>query len=206
VNHPYKPPQEGRLQRRASDHGTYLSSFRQVIQRHGLTMGLLAVLGLLLPASWGGLDSTLTPLFENPLRYLLAATGLSIFFHMYQRRKNPLVGSRHTLWLGYLLFISIVEELAFRLFLPNELSQVLPFIVAVIVSNALFAVIHFVTLRWHWWNCLFAFAGGLGFSHMLHQTGDLTLVIFAHWFFTFMNTPVPPAPRLTKQSANESPW
>jgi membrane protease YdiL (CAAX protease family) len=90
--------------------------------------------------------------------------------------------------------------------LPNELSKVLPFIVAVIVSNALFAVIHFVTLRWHWWNCLFAFAGGLGFSHMLHQTGDLTLVIFAHWFFTFMNTPVPPAPRLTKQPANESPW
>ena len=108
MNHPNKPPQEGRLQRRASDDGTYLSSFRQVVQRHGLTMGLLAALGLLLPASWESLYSTLTPLFEGPLRYLLAATGLSIFFHMYQRRKNPLVGSRHTLWLGYLLFISIV--------------------------------------------------------------------------------------------------
>jgi len=196
VNHPDGSPQQGRLQRRASENGTYISSFCQVIKRHGLTMGLLALLGLLLPNSWERLYNTMAPLFESPLKYLVAAAGLFVFFHVYQRRKNPQADSRHTVWLGYLLFISIVEEMAFRLFLPNELGQVLPFIVAVVLSNALFAAIHFITLRWHWWNCLFAFAGGLGFSHILHQHGDLTLVIFAHWFFTFMNTPEPPSSRL----------
>ena len=195
---------EGRLQRRASQSGTYINSFRQVIKRHGLTMGLLAVLGLLLSNSWDRLYTTLTPLLDSPLRYTVAAAGLFFFFRVYQRHKNPQADSRHALWLGYLLFISIVEELAFRLLLPNELGQALPVIVAVVLSNGLFAVIHFVTLRWHWWNCLFAFIGGLGFSHMLYQSGDLILVILAHWFLTFMNTPTPPSSRLVIHPAPKS--
>lgn len=196
MNYSNKSPAEGRLQRGASKrNGAYVNSFRQVVRRHGLTMGLLALFGLLLPNSWDRLNITLTPLFDSPLKYLAAAAGLLFLFHLYQRRKNPKTNSRYTLWLGYLLFISLAEEVAFRLFLPHELAQTMPLIVAVIVSNALFAVIHFITLRWHWWNCLFAFVGGLVFSHMLYQSGDLTLVILAHWFFTFINTPVPPSHR-----------
>ncbi|MEL0048622.1 MAG: CPBP family intramembrane glutamic endopeptidase [Gammaproteobacteria bacterium] len=195
MTNPDKTPHEGRLQRRASGSGGYVNSFRQVLKRHGLTMGSVALLGLFLPDAWDRLDAALTPLLHSPLKYIAAAGGLIIFFRLYQRRRNPQANSRHTLWLGYLLFISVVEEMAFRLFLPNELTQALPFFAAVVLSNALFAVIHYITLRWHWWNCLFVFAGGLGFSHMLYQSGDLAMVILAHWFFTFLNTPAPPSSR-----------
>ena len=40
---------------------------------------------------------------------------------------------------------------------------------------------------------VFAFVGGMGFAHMLASYQDLTAVILAHWFFTFLNTPTPPA-------------
>ena len=89
----------------------------------------------------------------------------------------------------YLLYISVVEKLTFRLLLPLAASSTVD-LSAVIISNLIFAI-HYVTLRWHLRNCLFVFIGGAGFSAPSHQ--DLTAVILAHWFFTFLNTPAPPA-------------
>ena len=190
-----KEPHGGRLQRTAGRDGTFINSFMQVCRRHGATMGCLALAGLFLPSAWDRLGAVFAPLFSSPINYLAAGAGLVVFFRFHQRRKTRESNWQNLLWLGYLLFISLVEEMAFRLFLPSELSAAVPFLAAVIISNALFALLHYFTLRWHWWNCLFTFAGGLGFSHTLHQSGDLALVILAHWFFTFMNTPLPPAPR-----------
>ena len=118
---------------------------------------------------------------------------LLAFFVYYQKRKGYRTSPRNNLWLVYLLYISVVEELTFRLLLPLVLADTVDFYLAVIISNLIFATIHYVTLRWHLRNCLFVFIGGMGFSHMLASHQDLTAVILAHWFFTFLNTPAPPA-------------
>ena len=44
------PIPAGRLQRAASSQETYISKFRQVLARHGLTMALIAIICLLLPS------------------------------------------------------------------------------------------------------------------------------------------------------------
>ena len=41
--------QEGRLQRKMSVGGVYVATFRQIIMRHGLIMGAVILLCLLLP-------------------------------------------------------------------------------------------------------------------------------------------------------------
>jgi hypothetical protein len=195
VNTANPPARQGRLQRQASANGTYIDSFRQVAKRHGITMGLMAVLGLMFLTSLQPLTTALGPFFETPQSYLAAALALVLFFVWYQRNRGHASHRRNLLWLGYLLFISVVEELAFRLILPLELSAIFPTTAAILLSNVIFAGLHYVTLRWHWWNCVVAFLGGLAFSHMLARSGDLTQVILAHWFFTFINTPMPPKRR-----------
>ncbi len=192
MDEPNQPYKGGRLQRAAGATTVHVGSFRQVIVRHGITMGLIASALLLLPSAAIQIQQTTANAFENPLRYLLAAMLLTLFFLYYQRRKGSKFNGRNMLWLGYLLYISVVEELAFRLLLPQAFSAGMMLPAAVILSNAIFAGIHYVTLRWRWQNCLFAFVGGLGFAHLLASHGNLTLVILAHWFFTFLNTPTPP--------------
>lgn len=156
-------------------------------------MALAAITCLLLPGALIQLGDVITPLLTTPLKYSAWAGVLFLFFVFFQSRRGYGLHKRHICWLGYLLFISIAEEIAFRLLLPFWLADSMSFIVAALLSNALFACIHYFTLRWHWWNCLFAFVGGMGFSQMLATTQDLTVVIFAHWLFTFLNTPVPPS-------------
>jgi len=52
-----------------------------------------------------------------------------------------------------------------------------------------------VTLRWKLINCVVAFIGGLGFSRLLVSTEDIAILILVHYFFTFLNTPLPPERR-----------
>jgi membrane protease YdiL (CAAX protease family) len=66
------------------------------------------------------------------------------------------------------------------------------FIAAIVLSNLLFAGLHYFTLRWKWQNCLFAFLGGVGLSRLLDNSGDLALVVLVHFVATFLNTPSPP--------------
>jgi membrane protease YdiL (CAAX protease family) len=92
----------------------------------------------------------------------------------------------------YLLYISIVEEIAFRLFLPAVIEPAAGFLSAIVLSNFLFALLHYFTLRWKWKNCVFVFLGGVGLSRLLENSGDLALLILVHFVATFLNTPSPP--------------
>jgi membrane protease YdiL (CAAX protease family) len=95
-----------------------------------------------------------------------------------------------------LLLISITEELTFRLILPSLLSAQFDGRVPHIMSNLLFAAIHYVTLRWRLRNCIVTFFGAMGLSYLMMQ-GDLAVVVLVHWFATFLNTPAPPAKTAT---------
>ena len=64
------PIPAGRLQRAAPSQETYISKFRQVLSRHGLTMASIAIICLLLPSIQTALLSSLDNLFRNPLKYL----------------------------------------------------------------------------------------------------------------------------------------
>jgi membrane protease YdiL (CAAX protease family) len=95
------------------------------------------------------------------------------------------------------LLISILEEIAFRLLLPLAILSSTGLIVSIVISNSVFATIHFFTLRWKLVNCIGAFLGGLGLSRLFYVTEDLALIILVHWFFTFLNTPSPPRDLMT---------
>ncbi|RPG28952.1 MAG: CPBP family intramembrane metalloprotease [Gammaproteobacteria bacterium TMED243] len=192
LHQPNHAASSGRLQRPAANDGTHISSFRQVLRRHGLTMGLCALVGLVLPNALDRIQATTLSSFASPLSYLAATLALGVFLAFYQARRGHPPNLRNSLWIVYLLYISLVEELAFRLLFPMWLGESIHLTGAIVVSNLIFAGIHYITLRWHWWNCLFVFAGGMGFSHMLANYENLTLVILTHWFFTFLNTPTPP--------------
>ena len=190
------PIPAGRLQRAASSQETHISKFRQVLARHGLTMTSIAIIFLFLPSIQTALLSSLDNLFRNPLKYLLWSLIVATFifgFLKYTKREFDL---RQLIWVGYLLMISVVEEIAFRLSLPllitSDLTGISFFWIGAFVSNLLFATIHYFTLRWKLNTCIFTFLGGMGFSRILDTTGDLTAVILLHWAVTFLNTPTPP--------------
>ncbi|MEM1155123.1 MAG: CPBP family intramembrane glutamic endopeptidase [Pseudomonadota bacterium] len=181
----------GRLQRGPSASGYRVATFADVFKRHGLTMSSLALLCLLLPTSWSLLGNTTAPALNNPMPYLAALTGLLLFF-TYWSRRHGLTATQQVPWLTYLLLISVVEELTFRLVLPQLLSSYLDNRLAHVLSNIVFACIHYVTLRWRTVNCVATFFGGMGLSHLMGR-GDLLLVILIHWLGTFINTPSPPS-------------
>jgi len=180
----------GRLQRAPTAAGYRVETFRDVLARHGLTMTLLACLCLLIPGSFGLLGATTTRFVDHVPAYLLGVAGIVLFF-IYWSRRRPYQVSRQSLWIGYLLWISLVEEIAFRLLLPALFEAELSRLQAHLLSNAIFAGLHYVTLRWRFVNCIGTFIGAMGLSHLMGQ-GDLILVILAHWVGTFLNTPWPP--------------
>jgi len=128
----------------------------------------------------------------NPAQYAIALLAILGFFYVVLKRRGLTLNSIQGFWIAYLLYISIVEELAFRLFLPLILEPSTGLIAAVVLSNVLFAGLHYFTLRWKWQNCLFACLGGIGLSRLLDNSGDLALVILVHFVATFLNTPSQP--------------
>ena len=190
------PIPAGRLQRAASSQETYISKFRQVLARHGLTMALIAIICLLLPSIQTALFSSLDNLFRNPLKYLLWNFAVATFIFAFLKYTKREFDLRQLLWVGYLFMISVVEEIAFRLSLPllitPEITGISVYWIGALISNLLFATTHYFTLRWKLNACIFTFLGGMGFSRMLDTTGDLTAVILLHWAVTFLNTPTPP--------------
>ena len=130
------------------------------------------------------------------LPYALAGLALVVFFVGFLRFKKHQTTRVQTLWLAYLLLISVFEELAFRLLLPTFFLSTLGAAASVVLSNAIFAGIHYFSLRWKLGPCVFAFLGGIGFSRLLENTEDLVLVILVHWLATFLNTPRPPKYRM----------
>ncbi|MDG1034194.1 MAG: CPBP family intramembrane metalloprotease [Luminiphilus sp.] len=193
------PESQGRLQRDAPD-GTKITSFTQVFVRHGLLMLALAGLFVLFPTAFADLSLSLTGFFASPHYYGLAFLALWVFLIAYSQLSDKVVNRKQLTWIGYLLFISIAEEWIFRLALPNLLTGHLAPIYAVVMSNIIFAAIHFFTLRWRLIWVVFAFLGGLGLSRVMTH-GDLLVVIWLHWIGTFLNTPFPPGLKQLKEKS-----
>ena len=186
----------GRLQRAASSQKTYISKFRQVLARHGLTMASIAIICLLLPSIQTALFSSVDNLIRNPPKYLLWSLIVATFIFGFLKYTKREIDLRQLIWVGYLFMISLVEEIAFRLSLPllitSEITGISFYWIGALISNLIFATTHYFTLRWKLNACIFTFLGGMGFSRMLDTTGDLTAVILLHWAVTFLNTPTPP--------------
>ena len=190
------PIPAGRLQRGALSQEAYISRFRQVLARHGITMASIAIICLLLPSIQTALLSSLDNLFRNPLRYFLWSLIVATFIFVFLKYTKREIDLRQLFWIGYLFMISVVEEIGFRLSLPllitSDVTAISFFWIGAFLSNLLFATIHYFTLRWKLNACIFTFLGGMGFSRMLETTGDLALVILVHWAITFLNTPSAP--------------
>ena len=193
------PESQGRLQRDAAD-GAKITSFTQVFVRHGLLMLALTGLCVLFPTAFADLSLSLAGFLASPHYYVLAFLALLAFLIAYSKSSDKVVNRKQLMWIGYLLFISIAEEWIFRLALPNLLKGYLAPIYAVVLSNVIFAAIHFFTLRWRLIWVIFAFLGGLGLSWVMTH-GDLLAVIWLHWVGTFLNTPFPPGLKQLKEQS-----
>ena len=194
---------EGRLQRASQNPAIYISKFRQVLFRHGMTMSLISFGCLLFPITLVALFSSLDNLFLNINRYVLASLGLGFFMFLYLRLFSKELNNRQIFWIGYLLFISIVEEIGFRVSLPilfsDSFLKEYSFLFGIFLSNLLFASLHYFTLRWKLKACIFTFLGGIGLSRLFYVTEDLALIIIVHWAITFLNTPTAPNNIITER-------
>ena len=199
---------EGRLQRASQNQEVYISKFRQVLLRHGLTMSLICLGCVLFPSVLVALFSSIDNLFLNINRYALASLSLGLFMFIYLRFISRKLNYRQIFWIGYLFFISIVEEIGFRLSLPILFSEFFfkeySFLIGIFLSNLLFASLHYFTLRWKLKACIFTFLGGIGLSRLLYETGDITLVVMVHLVVTFLNTPSAPEQVNTEYQKNLS--
>ena len=184
-----------RLQRPAKDQNYLINSFNQVLARHFLTMSIIATICIFMSIESFADSIYLKPLTSSPVFYFFILTAISLFFIFIYLKRGYKIESIHLAWLIYLLFISVAEEIAFRMMLPILLSGTFGMISAVLFSNFLFAYIHYVTLRWKFINCVVAFIGGLGLSRLLVSTEDVAILVLIHYFFTFLNTPLPPERR-----------
>ena len=170
--------------------GHYVSSFKQVLYRHGVTMGCIALLGLSLVSQFR--SDYGSDFFSRPAIYVITGGIILAFFIIFLRFRKWELNEGQFFWILYLLCISIVEEIAFRLTIPAVLLGTLGSVLSIFISNLLFAAIHYVTLRWKLIPCISAFIGGVGLSHLLENTENIALLILVHWFVTFLNTPRPP--------------
>ncbi|MAK14095.1 MAG: hypothetical protein CMK55_00400 [Proteobacteria bacterium] len=185
---------EGRLQRASLKTDKYISKFRQVLLRHGLTMTSIAIFCCFLTFIPSALVASLNSLFAYPSSYFFYSFIVIIIIFLYLKFTKREFNYRQLLWIGYLLVISIVEEIAFRLSIPLLTINIfgVSYLSAIFLSNVLFAAIHYFTLRWKLSACILAFFGGMGFSRLFSITDDLALVIILHWAVTFLNTPSAP--------------
>ena len=182
----------GRLQRDYSGATLPVSTFVQVLYRHGCTMGFIAVTLICLQSTPDPFQTVVSDFSARPSTYILATLSAIGFFCAFLVSKGVPLSRTQCLWIVYLLYISMVEEIAFRLLLPLALEPSTGFLPAIVLSNFLFALLHYFTLRWKWKNCVLVFLGGMGLSRLLENSGDLALLILVHFVATFLNTPSQP--------------
>ena len=182
----------GRLQRPAKARSRAVLHFRQVLARHLVTMSVVAVVTGLWVAGVDDWKRLLSPLIAHPVHYLAICVAIVAGIAIYQRVRSIPWSAAQVGWVGYLFLISVVEEWAFRVFLPLYLVDDLGARASVLLSSVIFGALHYFTLRWRLMACLLTTLGGLGFGRLLDETGDLALVILVHWIVTFLNTPRPP--------------
>jgi len=96
-------------------------------------------------------------------------------------------------WIAYLGCLSLWEEWVFRIGIPHYLGALgVGVLLPIIISNTVFGILHYFTLRWRWRWCLMAGIGGMFFSHNFTNHHDLLLIAGIHWVMTYLNTPRPP--------------
>lgn len=188
-------PRQRRLQRAPDFTGAPLKSFRAVFLRHGLPGLVLGALCLAHPALRALLPDALAGFAAAPLRYLGAALAILVGLVAYAAFVDRRLEARQLGWIFYLLLLSLWEEWLFRLAIPRLVAaEGMDALAAVIVSNALFGLVHYFTLRWRWYWCVAAFLGGMALSRHMGQHHDLAMLVAFHWIATFLNTPLPPSP------------
>ncbi len=158
-------------------------------------MTAIALICMLSSQSITNLNSNSLDFLLRPEIYAITSGFIVLFFVFYLFLRKRTIDLSQALWIGYLFGISVVEEVAFRLAVPLLLAGITPNLFAILISNLLFAGLHYFTLRWKLIPCLFTFLGGLGFARLLDNSENIVLVILVHWFVTFLNTPVPPNQR-----------
>ena len=134
---------EGRLQRKMSPSGIYVATFRQIILRHGLTMVIISLLCLFVTGAIDIVILGFSSLIAGTFFYLIAMFVILVFFIAFLVFRGQKIGPTQYAWLGYLLIISFLEELSFRLILPTLLLGTVGMIPAVLLSNLVFASISF---------------------------------------------------------------
>lgn len=185
-----------RLQRAADFTGGPLDSFRQVFLRHGLPGALLGAFCLLHPGMRALLVEATSHVLITPLPYLLVGSLILIGLSAYSRYDGGRLSLHQFGWVIYLGLLSLWEEWVFRLAIPYSLrEQGVDLVVAIILCNLLFGVVHYFTLRWKWQWCVAACVGGFAFSRQMDTHFDLLIVAGIHWVATCLNTPRPPGLR-----------
>jgi hypothetical protein len=193
------PPSQRRLQRPPDFTGVRLKSFRAVFLRHGLPGLVLGALCFAHPDLRALLPEALAGFSAAPIRYLTVGLAILAALIAYAAFIDRRLDARQVGWIFYLLLISIWEEWLFRLAIPSiNTAQGLDARTAVIISNALFGLMHYFSLRWKWYWCVAAFLGGMALSRNMAQHHDLALVIAFHWVATFLNTPRLPTPNRSR--------
>ena len=194
-----------RLQRDKDFTGDRLTTFRDVVLRHGLPGLALAIICLAIPSLQIALGNGLEKGAAQPLRY--AVTGLFIFvaLNAYAWWIDRAWDRTKLIWIIYLGALSLWEEWVFRLALPQLLEGWGASVwLATVISAALFGGAHYFTLRWKWQWCFGAFLGGLALSRQIEVHQDLLLITAFHWIATYINTPRPPGSSVREETATES--
>ncbi len=197
-------PSQRRLQREPDFTGSKLSSFREVALRHGLPGAILGVLCLALPETRAFLGEGLSELLANPMRGLVGFTVIFIGLNAYAWYIDRSWRIEKAGWVFYLGAVSAWEEWVFRLAVPYYAESLgMQLMVAVVISNLIFGIAHYFTLRWKWQWCVAAFIGGMALSRQFDEHGNLMAVIFIHWIATFINTPRLPGSSRANRKGSE---
>ena len=184
---------EHRLQRPRDFTGDQIQSFSAVFIRHGLPCALLGLLFLTDDSIWSLLKSATAAASGNNTLYSISAglIFLCLITHAVIGKYRLDLG--RVGWIAYLGCLSLWEEWVFRIGIPHYLGALgVGVLLPIIISNTVFGILHYFTLRWRWRWCLMAGIGGMFFSHNFTNHHDLLLIAGIHWVMTYLNTPRPP--------------
>ena len=125
MNNPKKLVPEGRLQRKALDPEFYISKFRQVLMRHGLTMSVILFFCILTPYIPTALIYSIEDLFVNPNKYFLLSLSVVIMMFLFLWVTSKELNFRQLIWIIYLLLISIIESGQLRVAIETQAKAVI---------------------------------------------------------------------------------